>query len=465
MTSVRAALQIVGDATGVSRAWIFQTLSRGDDHVLQDHIFEYAPNPRWAQLHRKKFRLFRSTLDDPSYRHLVEGRIRGQPAAFVTDRIDPGFLREDQESQSILSMLTAPIMVGGEWWGTLGLDDCERAIQWSPDDTAYLQTAAGLISGAIHRQHRTALARQVTVIERFTGSGMWELVLAPPRLWCSDSLFTMLGYPPPYAQMNVRRLVRHLDRDDQSRVMTAVRACLDGTSPGFRMDCHAHRLNGTPVWLELITDTVNANETTGRPGRLAGLVLEASERKARELELGQAALTDTLTGLPNRRAFQKHASRAVTDRSADTAVLMVDIDHFKQINDSLGHAAGDEALRALARMLRAALRDTDLVARMGGEEFAILLAENVAEAYDVAERIRQAVASTIMRVTDLSGQPQDLSLTVSLGLAAQHPTDGQETLDVLLSRADRALYSAKRAGRNRVCVDQGAPDPADGTTR
>jgi len=455
IASVRAALKVVGDATGVSRTWIFQTISRAEDHVVQDHIFEYAPQRSWAQLDRNRFRLFRRTLEDASYRQLVEGRIRGKPAAFVTEAITPGFLRADQEEQKILSMLTAPIMVAGEWWGTLGLDDCERRVGWTDDDIAYLQTVAGLIAGSIHRERRTALTRQVTVMERFTGGGLWELDLSNQQVWCSDTLFSMLGYPPPYAQMNVRRLARHLIPDDRVQVMAVLRDCLTGARTGFRMDSRAQRLNGDPLWLELITDVAGPGAGAGPPVRLAGLVLEVTERKARELELGQAALTDVLTGLPNRRAFQKKATRVMAERQGRVALLMLDIDHFKRINDTLGHAAGDEALRALAQILRTALREDDLVARIGGEEFAVLLTRDAKEAFEVAERLRQTVASNVLRVTDLFGHGRDVVVTISLGLACHRP-DGypKEGLADLLARADRALYAAKGSGRNRVRVDR-----------
>jgi len=452
--AVRSALKVVSETTGVSRVWIFQTIAREAEHVVQDHIFEYAAKRKWAQLDRNKFRLFRTGLDDPSYRRLVEGRVRGEPAFFVTEAIASGFLRSDQEEQKILSMLTVPIMIAGEWWGTLGLDDCERSIDWTNEDVTYLQTVAGLIAGSIHQERRIALARQVTVMERFTGGGMWELDLPTGRLWCSDSLFNMLGYPPPYAQMNVRRLARHLNPEDRIEVMAALRECLVGTRPGFRMDRRAHRLNGDPLWLELITNVARPDGQGNLAVRLAGLVLEASERKARELKLGEAALTDALTGLPNRRAFHARATRIMTEQRGRVALVMVDIDHFKRINDTLGHAAGDEALRALAQILRNTLREGDLVARIGGEEFAVLLPRDGREVFEVAERLRETVATTTLQITDMFGQHRDMTATISLGMACSLDSERTtESLKNILARADRALYRAKRSGRNCIQVD------------
>ncbi|WP_413206288.1 diguanylate cyclase domain-containing protein [Rhodospirillum sp. A1_3_36] len=466
--AMRCALASVGEATGVSRVWIFQLIHRADDHLIQDHIFEHAATPRWAQLQRNRFRLFRSTFDCPEYQEMVAKRIQGKPVAFRTQDLPLGDLRDDMNSQGILAMATVPIMVGGDWWGTLGLDDCERAVNWSGDDIAYLQTVAGLIAGSIHRERQNALSRQFAVLERSQGGGLWELDLATRRLWCSDTLFTMLGYPPPYAQMNARRLVRHLFADNQPQVMAAVRACLEGRSTGFRMDVKARKLNGEEIWLELITDvtaqTSNHQTSSARdaPQRLAGLVLVASDRKAREQALNEAALTDPLTGLPNRRAFRDTLEQALQLRPDRGALMMLDLDHFKHVNDTLGHGAGDEVLRSMGRLLRASLATDDQVARLGGEEFALYLPGTEWEARRKADLLRRAVEDMTLLLTDLAGEPVPTSLTISIGLAFVRPVSpGQTVAQDLFTRADRALYAAKGRGRNRVVVDSD-PTPGQG---
>jgi diguanylate cyclase (GGDEF)-like protein len=462
-SAMRAALASVGRATGVSRVWIFQLIHRADDHVIQDHIFEYAPDRKWAQLERNRFRLFKSTFACPEYRALVSGRIRGAPSATQTRTMPPSALRDDQLSQNIKAMLTAPIMVGGDWWGTLGLDDCEREILWSEDDIAFLQTVAGLIAGSIHRERQGTLARQFAVMERSTGGGMWEMDLTSHRLWCSDSLFTMLGYPPPYAQMNARLLARHLDLEDRRKAMGAVRACLRGERPGFRMDAHARRQDGTPLWLELITDVTALAAGGGVPLRLAGLVLEVGERKARELDLKRAALTDSLTGLANRRAFEQAMTQTLAATPDRGVLLMLDIDHFKRVNDRLGHDAGDAVLRAIGRLLRAAARDGDVVARLGGEEFGVFLNREDREAQRMAERLRRAVEDMTLILADLSGRAMPTQVTLSIGAArARTGEQSDNPLADLMKRADRALYRAKETGRNRVLMED--PDGAREST-
>jgi len=161
----------------------------------------------------------------------------------------------------------------------------------------------------------------------------------------------------------------------------------------------------------------------------------------------QQAIRDPLTGLANRREFERTLAqyRGEGSRPAPPATLVyVDLDRFKRLNDSLGHAAGDSALRHVARLLEAAVRDGDLVARIGGEEFAVWLPRTpLAEGLEVAERIRHSVANTTWQ---WSGSPYPL--TTSCGVAAYPEPIGD--LSNLRTSADAALYRAKQAGRNRV---------------
>jgi diguanylate cyclase (GGDEF)-like protein len=161
------------------------------------------------------------------------------------------------------------------------------------------------------------------------------------------------------------------------------------------------------------------------------------------------SLIDPLTGLLNRLAlehkFEELSARAAS-RSGSLCVIAADIDHFKRVNDTYGHARGDAALRAVADEMRDRLRAFSLAYRLGGEEFAIVLpGMNLAEGHDVAERLRAAIAEAT-----LAG----LRLTMSFGVAAVGPDAG--VLDRVLLEADRCLYAAKRLGRNRVVAQGGA---------
>jgi diguanylate cyclase (GGDEF)-like protein len=182
------------------------------------------------------------------------------------------------------------------------------------------------------------------------------------------------------------------------------------------------------------------------------------QRSLRHAQLVNASRIDSKTGLLNAGTWEREAAvevaRAVRTRTP-LALALVDIDHFKEVNDTFGHLTGDRALKAIARTFRIFLRDYDLIGRFGGEEFAILLPHTGAlDAYGIAERIRDHIAISPLDVGDLPDGVH-VRVTVSVGVAALGaPWDtltGSQITD-LLATADRALYRAKRAGRNQVCV-------------
>ncbi len=170
------------------------------------------------------------------------------------------------------------------------------------------------------------------------------------------------------------------------------------------------------------------------------------------------ALTDSLTGLYNRRYLLSHLRRLMEDtahRQKPLSVLMLDIDHFKPVNDTYGHAIGDLALQHITEVMRSNVRNVDTVARLGGEEFVIVMPDTQEGfALRIADRLRQRIADTPMALAD----GRSLSITVSIGCAARESPD-DDTIEGLMKRADTALYRAKNAGRNRV---ERATEPVDG---
>lgn len=193
-------------------------------------------------------------------------------------------------------------------------------------------------------------------------------------------------------------------------------------------------------------------ERAGELERLVGertLDLEEALRQVTHL-----ARTDPLTGLLNRRAFTEHAQVALTSakrHGRHTGVVMCDLDHFKSLNDTYGHQAGDVVLVATANAIRTCVRESDILARFGGEEFIILLTETTPERVrDVGERYRTAVRD--LPITDLVPSKQTPQ-TVSVGIAL-FPGHAA-SLDELIRAADDALYKAKDAGRDQVCIALG----------
>jgi len=182
------------------------------------------------------------------------------------------------------------------------------------------------------------------------------------------------------------------------------------------------------------------------------MVFDLRERKQLEARLERQALTDPLTGLGNRRYLKDQAAMEIAraERSgAPLTLIAIDLDHFKRINDTYGHDVGDLVLLAFANTARELLRDGDVLCRMGGEEFAVLLPDTTREqAMQIAERLREAVATTPARLDQGATEEGALAYSASLGVTLV--STGETTLKPAIKRADQGLYAAKEAGRNRA---------------
>jgi len=235
---------------------------------------------------------------------------------------------------------------------------------------------------------------------------------------------------------------------EQTRAYTT---SLDRFSELLRPDAKPAQLQDAVTWMR---------EDTGDMRSMAGALQQQLDQNAHEIETlrrelqyaRSEAMTDPLTGIANRRGLEK----AVADIAAagenglsGCSLLALDIDHFKKCNDSYGHLFGDKVIRAVARILKGNVKGRDVPARIGGEEFAVLLPETPLQgACVLAEHIRSTIATGRIRRNngELVG-----NITLSIGVA--HHRAG-ESLDTFLERADQALYAAKHGGRNRISVDQ-----------
>jgi len=210
------------------------------------------------------------------------------------------------------------------------------------------------------------------------------------------------------------------------------------------------RLDGTSFPLEL---TMNAMSVHGRQSYVA-IVRDISKRKETEFKLNHLARFDTLTGLPNRAQFMERLAEALTRyrrHGLPLALMFLDLDGFKGINDTLGHQSGDELLKQFACRLSSIVRKSDTVARLGGDEFTIIL-ECVVEGEEDATAVGQKIV-TRMREPFKLGDVERM-ISTSIGIAVQ--SHGDTALEELLNRADTAMYRAKRSGKNQLCVCSGA---------
>lgn len=257
------------------------------------------------------------------------------------------------------------------------------------------------------------------------------------------TLSEMLGYPHGDLLAKTFQDVTH--PDDLSNDLAHLQELLDGRRDAYRLEKRYLDSLGQIVHVQL--DVSILRDPDAQPIHLIAQVQDISARVEQQRSLERRATMDDLTGLPNRRFFldelERAAIRAMRHRQP-VALLMIDLDHFKQVNDAFGHASGDRVLRAIKDIVLPKLRGGDILARLGGEEFAALLPNTGADAaLPVAERVRQAVAEACL----LSIDEQPIRITASIGVMA---FVGQHDAARALDYADRALYAAKRSGRNQV---------------
>lgn len=454
---VQELLAALGKASGASRVWVFQLIELSPEAVLQDYIFEWACDESVQQSEHRHFRFFETALDDPVFRQIIEARQLGQGQAVIVDELPESALKRNLQAQKVRSMVTVPIMVHGRCWGTLGIDDCQRRCDWGEQGLAVLRVTAELIAGYIYRSMLESRSRQLELFQRVADCGVWELSLQTGEFWCSRAMRLLLGYPASYPHVPWRRLLKSLPDDDRRELLRQLREPRSRDSAQWRMDVRVRNIQGTSKWYELVGEFEFSDE--GAATHLVGLALDITERKAHEQKAQEAACHDPLTQVLNRRGFEQRAVASLTQRSKQ-ALLVLDLDYFKRVNDAHGHPVGDQVLVLVTQRLRQQLRSQDILARMGGEEFVILLDLGAPkEVLAVAERLRLSIAEWPFSIESESHASLALSLTVSIGVAMLDTTLAPDTaLAQGIARADKALYQSKHTGRNQVYVSQLMPD-------
>ena len=356
----------------------------------------------------------------------------------------------------------APLTVAsGHALGSLCVIDRSPRV-WTDEQRAMLENLA-TVAVALLESHRTARrsgeaaaeaearSRDLAIRERqlqrtaqFARIGGWEIDVATMVITFSDEARSICGYPPGVAITFVDALTNSLHRAHLSMLMQ--RAAVEGI--GFDDEFEICTPAGERVWIRSGCEVETVN---GVPSRLYGVLQDITQRRAAERELWHAANHDALTRLPNRSQFARgidalFARRAkggpVPAAGCDVGLLMIDVDHLKEVNDTLGHAAGDALLRAVAERLSGAVGSEGSVARIGGDEFVVTLAGTVS-----SERLADlGRAITVSMQPRIQHDGQTLSPQVSIGGALAAEGD---TADLLRQKADLALYACKRTRRGR----------------
>jgi two-component system cell cycle response regulator len=282
------------------------------------------------------------------------------------------------------------------------------------------------------------LSERYTLLTARDGTAAWELVQTHPEIELVITDIVMPGLSGHELLIKIRSSDSVQIRNLPVIVIAAV-VDSDDRDLAFR--------NGAN---DFVTKPIDAAELQARVRVHHKLARTIRELEASRRALAEQATTDPLTRLKNRRAFYqegKHSLALSLRNNTPMSLMLLDLDHFKQINDTYGHQAGDKVLIAIAGLLARMSRAVDTVARVGGEEFAIVLPGTGRDGATVlAERIRTTIEKAPFQA---HGEP--LTLTISIGVAT-YGTDAADTIDGLLKVADRRLYTAKKEGRNRVCA-------------
>ena len=281
-----------------------------------------------------------------------------------------------------------------------------------------------------------------------TGAGVWDVNVPTNQILLSDRCKTMLGFAEDEIDTRVDGWTQLIHPDDLPGIETVRQELASGEHNIFNIEHRMRCRDGTWKWIHA-RGMVVARDTDNRPLRLIGTYLDISARKDAEETIQRQANFDPLTQLPNRRLFlDRLAQEIVKSRRANLhlALLLIDLDEFKEVNDTLGHDVGDILLQEAGRRIRHCVRDADTVARLGGDEFTVLLTELPDHTTHV-EDIAQKIIARLAEPYQLGNETAYVSASIGITL---FPSDAED-IDTLVKHADQAMYAAKKQGRNRFC--------------
>ena len=323
----------------------------------------------------------------------------------------------------------------------LGSDGCVQGVYGLINDLTVRHEA---------EQQRARSEERLSLALEGSGLALFDWDISGDRIFHSAQASAMRDEPAVETTASAAELRSFVHPDDVDAMRTSLKAALAGAVPVYHAEFRIRKRLGDWLWVRARGRVVERN-AGGRALRLAGTYADINTRKVADDRLRHRAEFDALTDLPNRASFIERLQQAMAraTRSSAMSLLFLDIDHFKNINDTLGHEAGDQLLKVFATRMRDCVRQSDTVARLAGDEFTVIL-EGLRGADD-AKALASKLVDTLRAPIALGGKL--FVITASVGVALQR--DGETDDAELLRRADTALYEAKRRGRNGFFCEDG----------
>ena len=439
--AITRVLELMGQTMDVSRVHLCPIATDREGHLRMSISHEWCGPGLDSIMAEAAFKDVDLTMDFPE---LAAASLLGERSVLRPDMAEAAQPR--MERLGARSGLFIPVMSEGRLWGGLGFTDMAEGRDWSWAETDTLTTLSTLIGSAITRARYVKELADANTIVQNSPTVLYRLKGEPNlRLTYVSHNITKFGYDAKRLAANADRFFQTLVHpEDLPKVLEAMANLVEKNAKSAAFEYRLMLPSGAWRWVENRCSPVR--DEVGRLVEIEGIVIDVTERKAAEKKIALLARTDPLTGLANRATFAErlHQAYAAARRGGPPfAVLCLDLDHFKDVNDTRGHPAGDALLKQAAERLHARVRETDVVARLGGDEFAILQTD-MSDPSD-AGALASAVVASLSAPFTVDGA--ELRVSASMGISPYNPDT--ESADSMLSQADLALYRAKEEGRNQ----------------
>lgn len=443
-------LAILGSHLGVSRCYLFIDSAGADSNA-----HEWCAEGVESRIEELKDAPFSSI---PSWKHILDQR-----AVYAVEDVS---LLDAEVGEGLevgtLSFILSPLHLDDRAIGFLGIDECTRRRSWTEDERETLKTVSGIISTAFAKtlitERLAASEKNLRVLLDMVDNlvegarlGTWDWNVQTGEAVFNERWAALVGYTlaelSPTGIETWRRMAHPDDLAESDRLL---KRHFEGVSDFYEAESRIRHKNGNWLWV-LDRGKVTERDVDGRPTKMYGTRVDITEKKTLEQQIRELAIRDPLTDVYNRRYLFERLDEIVAEfsrRGRNFCISILDLDHFKAVNDTYGHEAGDFVLKEFSQVLLSSVRQYDLLGRYGGEEFIIVSMS--AGGAETAALIGRVMALIREKVFLFEGR--GIRFTFSCGIADSGEFSQKKfSAEAMIALADMRLYAAKREGRDR-CV-------------